>query len=164
MDPHVWDLEFIFSICQKGWGLFILKIFATLSSPIILSIFYWKLYSFKIYDLHSRCFCRNDITLEFHCFDWVKLNISSIILINLMVIWISRLSCKCSIHKVFDFVFEEGSWVWVLAHIYNLDLFVYEEMLSYVGEAWCCPDNLVTGRLHLSHILHYHRQSRSAWG
>ena len=95
--------------------------------------------------------------------------ISSIILINLMVIWISRLLLKCSTSKVFDFGFEGGSWVWVyvyldLANISNLDLFVDQEMLSYVGEAWCSPDNLVAGGLHLSHIHHYHRQTRGAWG
>ena len=51
-----------------------------------------------------------------------------------------------------------------LANISNLDLFVDQEMLSYVGEAWCSPDNLVAGGLHLSHIHHYHRQTRGAWG
>lgn len=93
--------------------------------------------------------------------------ISSIILINLMVIWISRLLLKCSTSKVFDFRFEEGSCVWVyvyLANISNLDLLVDQEMLSNVGEAWCSPDNLVAGGLHLSHIHHYHRQARGAWG
>ena len=51
-----------------------------------------------------------------------------------------------------------------LANISNLDLLVDQEMLSNVGEAWCSPDNLVAGGLHLSHIYHYHRQTRGAWG
>ena len=91
--------------------------------------------------------------------------ISRIVLIKL-VIWISRLLCKCNIRcLILDLKKDVGC---ELANVFtvnndHLDLFVDQKMLCYVSEARCDPANLVMRGLHLCHIDHDYRQTRGAW-